>query len=267
MHGNVQWQEEGKKVCRNSSGHLLTDFVFQTTHMVALKLQGKLSGYAQHGAVNYVFAIVVAGFFVPGMLFSFRFQIAAIVLTLAHLAIDWCKLALAKRYAFAGGVTAFSVDQLLHLTTVALISWWIVRAPPAHEMAALLGMLRRPDDKILVLMVVYVGVIFGGGYFIRFATKPLMRDLKVSESTAQLSNAGMYIGWLERFLILSALFEHSPATAGLILAAKSIARYPEFKREQFAEYFLIGTLLSISTAIIGGVILLKVFHGGGSGLP
>jgi hypothetical protein len=71
----------------------------------------------------------------------------------------------------------------------------------------------------------------------------------------------MFIEGLERFLILSALFEHSPATAGLILAAKSIARYPELKREQFAEYFLIGTLLSISAAIIGGVILLKVFYG------
>ena len=49
-----------------------------------------------------------------------------------------------------------------------------------------------------------------------------------------------------------------------MLAAKSIARYPEFKREQFAEYFLIGTLLSISAAIIGGVILLRVFYGSSS---
>jgi hypothetical protein len=49
---------------------------------------------------------------------------------------------------------------------------------------------------------------------------------------------------------------------GLILAAKSIARYPELKSPgRFVEYFLIGTLLSISIAIIGGVILLKVFEG------
>ena len=117
---------------------------------------------------------------------------------------------------------------------------------------------------MLLLLVVYVAVIFGAGWLIRFLTKPLMRDLKLEESHAQLGNDGMFIGWLERFLILSALFEHSPATAGLILAAKSIARYPEFKKEQFAEYFLIGTLLSISAAVIGGVILLKVFYGGTS---
>jgi hypothetical protein len=40
------------------------------------------------------------------------------------------------------------------------------------------------------------------------------------------------------------------AKAGLILAAKSIARYPDFKRKQFAEYFLIGTVLRISAASV-----------------
>jgi Protein of unknown function (DUF3307) len=244
--------------------HLLTDFVFQTSRMVNLKRGGRISGYGLHGAVHYAAAIVLTGFFVPGTLFSVRFQFAIVLLTVVHLAIDWCKIALAARYTKADGPVGFAIDQIVHAVTIFLTAWWIVRAPPAHEMARVLGILRRPDNKILLLMVIYVAVIFGAGYLIRFLTKPLMRDLKLNESHAQLGNAGMFIGWLERFLILSALFEHSPATAGLILAAKSIARYPEFKREQFAEYFLIGTLLSISAAIIGGVILLKVFYGSSS---
>jgi hypothetical protein len=48
---------------------------------------------------------------------------------------------------------------------------------------------------------------------------------------------------------------------GLILTAKSIARYPEFKSERFAEYFLIGTLLSISMALLGGAFLAKLIFG------
>jgi hypothetical protein len=49
---------------------------------------------------------------------------------------------------------------------------------------------------------------------------------------------------------------------GLIFTAKSIARYPELKSQgRFVEYFLIGTLLSISIAIVGGIILLKIFYG------
>jgi Protein of unknown function (DUF3307) len=244
-------------------GHLLTDFAFQTARMVKLKRGGRFSGYALHGAVHYAAALVLTGFFVPGTLFSLRFQFAIVLLTVVHLIIDWCKIALGGRYAAADGALAFTIDQMVHAVAVFLTAWWIVRAP-ASEMVRVLGILRRPDNKILLLMVVYVAVIFGAGYLIRFLTKPLVRDLKLSESHAQLGNAGMFIGWLERFLILSALFEHSPATAGLILAAKSIARYPEFKKEQFAEYFLIGTLLSISAAVIGGIVLLKVFYGSSS---
>ena len=71
----------------------------------------------------------------------------------------------------------------------------------------------------------------------------------------------MYIGWLERFLVLTALLLQSPATVGLILTAKSIVRFPELKSIRFAEYFLIGTLLSLSVGILGAVILLKAFYG------
>jgi hypothetical protein len=118
-------------------------------------------------------------------------------------------------------------------------------------------------EKPLLLLVVYVGVIFGGGYVVRFLTKPLLKgDLHVSgETTNEMQNAGMYIGWLERFVVLTALVLQSPATVGLILTAKSIARYPELKSVRFAEYFLIGTLLSVSLGIVGGLILLKGFYG------
>ena len=80
----------------------------------------------------------------------------------------------------------FTIDQLVHAVTVFLAAWWIVRAPPAAEMVRVLGILRRPDNKILLLLVVYVAVIFGAGWLIRFLTKPLMRDLKLDESHAQL---------------------------------------------------------------------------------
>lgn len=68
-------------------------------------------------------------------------------------------------------------------------------------------------------------------------------------------------GWLERFLVLTALLLQSPATVELILTAKSIVQYPQLKSVRFAEYFLIGTLLSSSMGILGGLILLKPFEG------
>ena len=77
----------------------------------------------------------------------------------------------------------------------------------------------------------------------------------------QVENAGLYIGWIERFLVITAMAMQSPALVGLILTGKSIARFPEFKETRFAEYFLIGTLLSISMATLGGILLLELWYG------
>ena len=85
-----------------------------------------------------------------------------------------------------------------------------------------------------------------------------MKTHSPEKTGEQLQNAGLYIGWLERFLVLTALLLQSPAIVGLIMTAKAIARYPEFKSERFAEYFLIGTLLSISMALVGGAFLSKL---------
>ncbi len=247
-------------------GHLLTDFVFQTSALVQQKKSGRMAGYGKHGAIYLACAVMLTGFFVPAVAYSWRFAGVALALTLVHLAIDGVKIGLARRTTLAEGTVAFVLDQAMHFVTIMVAACWIARVEPGEILLRGLHWLQTPSDRTLLAIVVYVGVIFGGGYLIRFLTRPLLKHLQTGESKAEMSNAGMYIGWLERFLVMTALFLHSPATAGLILAAKSIARYPEFKREQFAEYFLIGTLLSISAATVGGVILLKAFYGS-SALP
>ena len=40
-----------------------------------------------------------------------------------------------------------------------------------------------------------------------------------------------------------------------MLTAKSIARYKELENRDFAEYYLVGTLLSALLAILGGLLL------------
>jgi len=93
-------------------------------------------------------------------------------------------------------------------------------------------------DRILEAGIVYVTVVFAGGYLIRYLTRNLVAGVeKPGETEEQVKNAGMYIGWLERFLVVTAILVQSPSMVGLILAGKSIARFPELK-ERFAEYFL-----------------------------
>jgi hypothetical protein len=107
-------------------------------------------------------------------------------------------------------------------------------------------------------VVPYVAVVFAGGYLIRYLTRNLTAGMeRPGETAEQIKNAGM-IGWFERFLVVTAILVQSPSMVGVILTGKSIARFPELK-ERFAEYFRIGTLLSVGLAVLGGLLL--VHHG------
>ena len=244
--------------------HLLTDFVFQTRRLVEQKRRGKPIAYFLHGLTHYLCAILLIGFFIPGAILAPRTHLVIAGLTLVHLLIDFAKIQLAGKQVIKDGLRTFVADQLVHFLTVLLAAWLLSPGVPFSAFAALAGSQRNLGNKFLAVPVIYVGVIFGGGYLIRILTRSLAEEVKddePKESGEQLQNAGLYIGWLERFLILTALLLQSPAAVGLILTAKAITRYPEFKSARFAEYVLIGTLLSVSLAIVGAVFLAWLFLG------
>jgi len=67
------------------------------------------------------------------------------------------------------------------------------------------------------------------------------------------------IGFLERFLMVIFLSLGQYASIGLIMTAKSIARYDKItKNGAFAEDYLIGTLASIIIAISGYLVVFGV---------
>jgi Protein of unknown function (DUF3307) len=244
--------------------HLLTDFVFQTHRLVEQKRRGKPLAYFFHGLTHYLSAVILVSFFLAGSGLWWRTHFVLLALTLVHLLIDFAKIHFTQEAFPKGGAIAFVFDQSLHFLSVVAAVWLLAPGVPFASVMALLGRGRAVPSELLFIPVVYIGVIFGGGYLIRALTRPLAESVRLyppEKRGEPMQNAGLYIGWLERFLLLTALLLQSPGTAGLILAAKAIARYPEFKSEHFAEYFLIGTLLSFSIAVLGGAVLARVVLG------
>jgi uncharacterized protein DUF3307 len=241
--------------------HLLTDFIFQTRRMVDAKKRGGSAGYLAHGVVYYLTTALVTAATISGALFSGRYQAGLVGLVAIHLLIDIAKISLTGSGRVRDGITAFAADQALHLLTVWVAACWIARTPVWLGGSMLLAGIRGVPNTTMLVGIVYILVVFAGGYVVRFLTRSLLVGVDLGESTPQLQNAGMYIGWLERLLILTAVLWRSPATIGLILTAKSIVRYPEMKSIRFAEYFLIGTLLSLVEAMAGGLYLLHVLRG------
>jgi hypothetical protein len=177
-----------------------------------------------------------------------------------HLGIDRAKQGLVNIAPLADSAKVFLFDQVLHVSTIVALAWFLIR-PTWATLRSQLSWSRATGDKVLEAGIVYVAVIFAGGYLIRYLTRNLTAGIeKPGETAEQVENAGMYIGWLERFLVVTAILVQSPSMVGLILTGKSIARFPELK-ERFAEYFLIGTLLSIGLAVIGGLVLAQLWYG------
>lgn len=65
-------------------------------------------------------------------------------------------------------------------------------------------------------------------------------------------NAGRIIGILERLIIFFFVTIGQFAAVGFVIAVKGIVRYKELEDRNFAEYVLIGTLLSSLLAILTG---------------
>ncbi len=65
---------------------------------------------------------------------------------------------------------------------------------------------------------------------------------------------GATIGALERLLIVAFVLVNAEAAVGFVIAAKTIARFKQLDDRGFAEYYLLGTLASVSVALLSAVV-------------
>ncbi len=80
-----------------------------------------------------------------------------------------------------------------------------------------------------------------------FRLKPIGKQ--GTEANEKEYNTGRLIGILERIFVYIFVLLGQFAAIGFILAAKGVARFQDFKSRTFAEYVLIGTLISTLLAM------------------
>lgn len=106
--------------------------------------------------------------------------------------------------------------------------------------------------------------IRGACFLISLVIKDILNKNKLEPD--RLVNGGQIIGQLERGLIFLFIFIEQPAAIDFLVMAKSIFRFKNVRDQKLAEYILIGTLLSFSTAIasctyhVGGIPLNEWIH-------
>lgn len=219
--------------------HLLGDFVLQPTSWVLDKESKK---YKSKYLYFHVFLHGILAWLFVG---ETDFGWFALALALAHGFIDFLKLQFQKKKTKR---IWFVVDQILHLTAIAIIAGLYKNWPVDFNFF---------DNQFWILIT---GILF--------LTKPSSIIIKniisiwtpesKNKNDNSLENAGNYIGMLERlfvfFFILTGHFE----AIGFLLAAKSIFRFGDLKEakdRKLTEYVLIGTLLSFGLALLTGFLV------------
>jgi hypothetical protein len=229
--------------------HLVADFLLQPNWIV--KDKARASRLFLHSAIHIATTVAIIN-----TALNKKILLAILILAFSHAICDYVKAKLTRDEWLA-----FTIDQATHLLIIMILSIWL--SAEGWKNAEMILHVIVGSQKLYLYLCVYVAVIFGGGYFVQKITLYFMNqiDKALLQSKPGLRNAGKYIGWLERALVTTFIVAGYPEGIGLLLAAKAVARYPDIKSDEkfhFAEYFLVGTLTSVSIALLAGFVLLKL---------
>jgi len=176
----------------------------------------------------------------------------------------------------------FFIDQLLHVACISAASIYLTQAGyETHVLQAIINVL-SPIISDYEAVLMWIGLIL---ILLKPANITIMQFTKkyrpvkdtsrscdntekdnteksdsVSEGkSSDNDNAGALIGSLERLLIVILISVGQYAAIGLVLTAKSVARYNKIAEDkQFAEYYLLGTLTSTLYAVLAYFMIFKL---------
>lgn len=214
--------------------HIVGDFFLQPKSCCEAKRERSVKGFFMIGLHALVIAIlsyvVVADWscwWIP------------IVVLLSHWLID-----IIKSWHEDESASTFLIDQLVHITLIGVIGYCYMGCPKV-EFGAL------STVKLLYLLS-FLLVLKPSSIIIKLFTQQWAPK---ETSKISLPNAGKWIGYLERVLILTFIFAGHIEGIGFLLAAKSIFRFGDLNKSKdvrTTEYVLLGTFMSFAISIIIG---------------
>ena len=222
--------------------HIIADFFLQTKWMVEGKENGgkrSMRMLTLHSVIHSLMAYLIVG--------DWALWYIAIVIFVTHFIIDWCKI------QFRGNsVSAFLIDQLSHV--VVLFMLWVTILPGSISDIFKEGTDILPDN-IWMIVVAYAMMLRPSAILMSLLLK---RWQLSSMANSSLPEAGKWIGYLERILILTFVITDNMEGVGFLLAAKSVFRFGDLNKAKdikTTEYVMLGTMTSFAIAIIVGLLV------------
>ena len=254
--------------------HFIGDFLFQSSKIAHLKMD-QFKYYLLHCAI---YSGVIA---LPLLCFGpFKnVMILFIVITVTHAIIDYSRIKILKNMKTKKKMkmktlktdynsmdfSVFVLDQFLHLSVIVVSAHFIYEQSFIGDTikTILLKHLEwQQVHNILVYVLLYIICLSPTAILIKkvfvFFSIQVESD---HDKREELINSGYIIGILERMIILTLGLNGQLGAIGFVVAAKSLARFKQLEDKNFAEKYLLGTLLSVTISLfcitIGNFLLIQ----------
>lgn len=160
----------------------------------------------------------------------------------------------------------FVLDQLMHI--LAILAVLLIFEPHAVASLELFTMKLVYGQNLNLTLLARVLTIFIVGLYATVVSSVVVQILTYpapanTESTLEPDPQvprGRLIGYLERLIVVTIVCIGAYTVIPLIVAAKSLARFKKFDNQEWAEYFLVGTLSSILCGTLSGLVLRVLLH-------
>ncbi len=237
--------------------HLISDFVLQPTKWAKDKdSKGFKSPFLY-------WHVLVTGITAMLLVWDTNYLLPIVILTFIHGLTDGIKGELNKRFLHGSSpVYLFVTDQFIHLLTICTIGILITNQSCIfnNELMLLLN-----SQKFWLYLLGYTWITIPIAVIIGKMTEGWSNELNAPQSTiaakkekSGLTNAGKWIGIIERVLILTFVLNLQFAAIGFMLTAKSVFRFGDLKDgkdHKKTEYIIIGTFLSFMLSILTGIAI------------
>ncbi|MBN1925147.1 MAG: DUF3307 domain-containing protein [Prolixibacteraceae bacterium] len=210
------------------AGHLIADFWLQPASWIESKRENgwKSKHLFFHAAIASIMPVLFTlqidlWWFVPSIFVT-------------HYFIDALKSKTSDNLLF------FLIDQALHITILWALSTFATSIVLEESFADFWVYVAG-----FILVTTPAGILIGK--FLQPITKMENKPMK--------ADASAWIGIVERILILIFILAGQFQAIGFLVAAKSVFRFSEIKKNENpkAEYFLLGTLVSFLVAVVVGM--------------
>jgi hypothetical protein len=134
-------------------------------------------------------------------------------------------------------------------------AFWVVLKDVSPNLVPA-GISTAPADVRHVALAVILGwtlIVVNGPAAWRLIGRLLPSEPGMKVGEVDPERMGATIGVLERLLVVVLVPAGGPAAVGFVVAAKTLARFKELNKKHFAERYLLGTMASVTVALISAI--------------